>query len=352
MKKLTSAVVCLLFLITLFAGCSKKTSESLIERGETIKIGIATFEENENVLASKKGFESGLLENGISKQIEIQYKNAGGDARELEKICDELIKKSDIVVTIGDYASVCAARIREDAQVPIFFIDVENPVTLGLMSNTITPQKNITGVMGNVTPDCVFSFAAQAVGGQLKKVGIIYNTSEINPAYEINELKDYLNSNSIKYFEGVIANVFDAQQAVIKILASKISAQEQEENVKTAFFISSDEVTKKSIPGIASLIKSTGSVAFVSSDVELPNDSFYRIVPSYESLGKKCAGLINDYVNGVDMLAISAVSSDEYNLIQGEIADEVTEDEENGQNDNGQNDNDEEGNKPQAENNQ
>ena len=337
MKKLLALVMCVVMILAVFTGCKSNNTASLLENGEKIKIGIAAYTNDDDTKEIKSGLEEGFDENKISKNIEIDYQNAANDDKKLEKICSDLIKKSDILITIGTEASVCAASVREKSEVPIFFVNVKNPITSNLMSNTITPSKNITGVMGNVTPDCVFSFAAETLGGQLKKVGIIYNTSEINPSYEVNELKDYLNSNSIKCYDGVIANVFDAQQSVIKIVAEKTKAQMQNgsdnENVRTAFFISSDEITKQSIPGIASIIKSTNSVAFLTSDAELPNEHFYRITPVYKSLGKKCADLVYSYASGTDMLAISAVSSDEYNLVQGEVSNE----EDNNENTSGEN---------------
>jgi putative ABC transport system substrate-binding protein len=328
MKRLISLVVCVVLIFS-FAGCQNDDANTLMEREGKIKIGMITYDENDDIKNAKSGFMQGLKDLGIDYKIEIEYKNAKGNMDELHKMCDNIFYKNDIVVTLGETATTVAKSERKDEQKPIFFVGVNNPVTSSLVSNIITPSNNITGIMSKVTPDCIFSFAVDKIGGQLRKVGIIYNTSEINPAYEINELKDYLNSNSIKYFEGVISDGFDAQQATLEIAGSRVLSLEGDgkwENPKTVYVISNDEVSKGAIPSIAPIIKGVGAVAFILGEAELPNSNFYSILPDYETMGYQCTSIINEYINGVDVIAISAKSSEGYVLheFEGEEESEIS----------------------------
>ena len=330
MKRLISLIVCIAILIFTFTGCQNGDMTTLMEREGKIKIGIVAYNETDDIKNAKNGFMQGLKDLGIDSKIQTEYKNAKGDTKVLHQICNSIFDENDMVVTFGEEAARVAKIERKDATKPIFFVGVDNPVTSSLMSNTITPSNNITGVMSKVTPDCIFSFAAEKIGGQLRKVGIIYNTSEINPAYEINELKDYLNSNGIEYFEGIIANGFDAQQSAMKIASIKIPSSEGDGkmvNPKTVFVISNDGISKKTLPSIAPIVKNVGAVAFVLGEAELPNSRFYSILPDYEVMGQQCTNLINEYINGVDVIAISAESSEGYMLkeFEGEEDDEVLE---------------------------
>ena len=327
MKKIISTVICIVFILAMFTGCSKDETLTLMEREGKIKIGVVYLDETEDILAAKAGFEKGIEESGIKNKVEIQYNDAKGDIASLEKLCSKIFDKNDLVVTIGEEASIYAMSKREDDKKPIFFVGVNNPVTSSLMSNIITPSKNITGVMSKITPDCIFSLAVDKIGTQLRKVGIIYNTSEINPAYEINELKDYLNSNSIKYFEGVIANGFDAQQAALEIASEKLPKLDgsgEMENPKTVYVISGDKVSLESLESISTIIDNVGSIAFVLGKSELPSKNFYSIIPNYKSMGYQCVSLINEYINGVEIAAISAKSSEEYDLLEF-VSDETEE---------------------------
>lgn len=330
MKRLILIVLCIAIIVFAFAGCQNNDANTLMEREGKIKIGMVTYDETEEIKNAKAGFIAGLKDLGIDYKVQIDYKNAKGSADVLHKICNDIFNDNDIIVTLGEEASVVAKAERKDAEKPIFFVGVDNPVTASLMANIITPSNNITGVMSKVTPDCIFSFAVEKIGGQLRKVGIIYNTSEINPAYEINELKDYLNSNSIKYFEGVISNGFDAQQAAMEIAGAKVPSLEEDGkmvNPKTVYVISNDEISKAAVPSIAPIVKNVGGVAFVLGETELPNSNFYSILPDFETMGYQCAGLINEYVNGVDVIAISAKSSEGYKLneFEGEEETEIIE---------------------------
>ncbi|MBE7054449.1 MAG: hypothetical protein E7391_09320 [Ruminococcaceae bacterium] len=326
MKKIVSALLCVILIFAMFTGCSKKEAQTLMEKDGKIKIGVLYLAETEDVMEAKKGFEEGIKSLELSQKIEIIYSDAKGNGKILEKNSSDIFDKCDIVVTIGEEASITASRTRgrENAKKPIFFIGVNNPVTTSLMSNTITPSKNITGVMSNVTPDFIFSYAFEINNGfrpdgnrPIRKVGIIYNTSEINPVYEINELKDYLNSNSIKYFEGIIANGFDAQQMSMKIVGEKIPKLDgsgETEEARTIFVISGDSVSLKSLESINQVVEKTDSYALVLGEAELPGNKFYNVIPDYFAMGYQCPSLINDYINGIEMAAISAESSLNYKL--------------------------------------
>ena len=98
-------------------------------------------------------FKEGLRELGWveGKQIEFEYRYAGGDLDKLSEFATELVRlKVDVILAGPDNGPTIAAK-RVTSTIPIVMVGVIDPVSNGLVASLARPGGNVTGVTYEVT---------------------------------------------------------------------------------------------------------------------------------------------------------------------------------------------------------
>jgi len=86
------------------------------------------------------------------KQIEFEYRYAGGDLDKLSEFATELVElKVDIIVARGNQPTIAAKRVT--ATIPIVMVAVVDPVSNGFVTSLARPGANVTGVTFEVTQE-------------------------------------------------------------------------------------------------------------------------------------------------------------------------------------------------------
>jgi putative tryptophan/tyrosine transport system substrate-binding protein len=98
-------------------------------------------------------FKEGLRDLGWveGKQIEFEYRYAGGDLDKLSEFATELVRlKVDVILAGPDNGPTIAAK-RVTLTIPIVMVGVIDPVSNGLVASLARPGANVTGVTYEVT---------------------------------------------------------------------------------------------------------------------------------------------------------------------------------------------------------
>jgi putative ABC transport system substrate-binding protein len=98
-------------------------------------------------------FKEGLRELGWveGKQVEFEYRYAGGDLEKLSEYATELARlKVDIIVAGPAFSAARAAR-HATTTIPIVMVAVSDPVSSGLVASLAQPGANVTGLTLEVT---------------------------------------------------------------------------------------------------------------------------------------------------------------------------------------------------------
>ena len=133
MKKILSAALCTSMFFGLTA-CGNNTQQQSDADGEKLKVGIVQLIDNGAFEDMRDGFIQELQDKGYGEdKVEIIYKNAQGDATNLNTICQEMVDSQvDLVATIATPAS--QAMVAMESDIPIVFISVSNPIGTGLLT--------------------------------------------------------------------------------------------------------------------------------------------------------------------------------------------------------------------------
>jgi putative tryptophan/tyrosine transport system substrate-binding protein len=100
-----------------------------------------------------EAFKEGLRELGWveGKQIEFEYRYAGGDLDKLSEFATELVRLKVDVIVAGPGSRPTIEAKGATTTIPIVMVAVTDPVSSGLVASIARPEANVTGLTFEVT---------------------------------------------------------------------------------------------------------------------------------------------------------------------------------------------------------
>ncbi|WP_084284759.1 ABC transporter substrate-binding protein [Clostridium lundense] len=181
MKKV---IVGILILAGVLTGCGK-----VADKKKVVNIGVSQIVEYVALDQNREGFIKALEENGYKdgENIKIDYQNAQGDIAVSQTIAKKFTsEKKDLIFAIGTPAAQGAFNATKE--IPIMISSVTDPVKAGLVKSIEKPETNVSGTSDYLPVEKQLDLIKKLVP-KAKKIGFIYNTSEVNSEVQLNELK-------------------------------------------------------------------------------------------------------------------------------------------------------------------
>jgi len=217
MSKLMAVVVAGMMVLT---GCSSgKTDEVNNESntGEKYTIGIIQLAEHPALDDARKGFEDGLKELGID--AEIIYQNAQGDIPTSLTISQNFVNdKVNLIYAIATPAAQTAKQATMDSKTPVLFSAVTDPVKSEIVADWNTPGANVTGTSDMAPVESQLEMF-KILDPSIKKIGVLYNTSEANSEIQINDLKALAPAAGLEIITVGVSNINEIPQGLDGLLS-------------------------------------------------------------------------------------------------------------------------------------
>ncbi|WP_053955405.1 ABC transporter substrate-binding protein [Inediibacterium massiliense] len=242
LKKVAVFLVGLVFLV----GCSEQTTSDNQEK--MIQVGISQIIEHPALDAARKGFED-ALEEEFSGKINIDFQNAQGDIPTAQAIAQNFVsQKKDMIFAIATPA--VQAAFNATKEIPIVMAAVTDPVEAELVKSLEKPGTNVTGTIDMAPMNKQFQLLKTIVPNA-KKVGILYNTSEINSEIQMKMAKNEAKKLGLEVIASGVTNVNEVSQA-LSILSKDIDVlyTPTDNLVASSMTLITEECTKKGIPVI------------------------------------------------------------------------------------------------------
>jgi putative ABC transport system substrate-binding protein len=113
----------------------------------------------------------------------VDYQNAQGDQGNLQTIARKLVQdKNDLVLAVATPSAIAMAN--ETTELPVLITAVTDPVSAKLVKSNDKPETNITGT-NDLNPVKDQLQLIKDIVPKAKKIGIIYNASEINSQIQV-----------------------------------------------------------------------------------------------------------------------------------------------------------------------
>lgn len=205
----------LLVTATLLVGCDSAQSS------EVKRVGILQFAEHQALTSAREGFIEALREEGFEegKNIVFDIQNASGDQSNLQIMAEKIATKQDLNFAI---ATPAAQAVAQRSRLPLIFTAVTDPVAAGLVKNVSKPEKNRTGTT-DLTPVTKQIEKLLKIVPTAKKIGIFYNSGEVNSETQAQEAIQALQVAGVKAVVKTVTSTNEVQQ-VFSSLAHEVDA--------------------------------------------------------------------------------------------------------------------------------
>lgn len=217
-KKLLLFLTSILVIFTsVLTGCSSAQAKSGSKK-KVYKIGITQIIEHEALDAARKGFIDALASKGFKDKdnIEIDFQNAQGDMPTAQTIAQNFVsEKKDLILAIATPSAQAAYNATKD--IPILITAVTDPVNAGLVKSMDKPETNVTGTSDAAPIDKQMELLKKLVPN-VKKVGIIYNTSEANSQVQVDQVKKMAPQYGLEIVTAGVTSTNDIAQTLESLL--------------------------------------------------------------------------------------------------------------------------------------
>ncbi|RRD41006.1 ABC transporter substrate-binding protein [Leptotrichia sp. OH3620_COT-345] len=224
----------------------KKVEKTQVEK-KVYKIGISQIIDHPALNSAKQGFKDALIKSGI--ESEFDDRTANGEIPTQTLIMQQFsADKKDLVYTITTPTSQAAKNQIKD--IPIVIAAVTDPKGAGLEG-----VENITGTSGAAPINENLELMKQ-VFPKVKKIGIIYNSSEQNSVSELNNLKKLAPEKGFQILEKAITNGTELVAAA-NIISKQVDI----------YYAIQDNTISSYFPTLLDILNNAGIPVFATSDV-------------------------------------------------------------------------------------
>lgn len=276
-RKFSKLVTVLILGAVLLTGCSSDNTGETSEEAnneEKFVIGISQLAEHPALDDARKGFEDGLEELGID--AEIDFKNAQGDIPTSTTISEKFAKDEvDLIYTIATPAVQAAKQVTSD--IPILFSAVTDPVEAGLADTMEKPGGNLTGTSDEAPIDRQLKLFNQ-LDPSIKKIGIIFNTSESNSEVQIKMAEELAPDFGLEIVPMGVSNINDIPQSMDSLV----------KNVDALYTIA-DNMVADAITIISEKALANNMITVAAEDAHVAGGILITDGLSYYELGKQTA---------------------------------------------------------------
>lgn len=268
--------VLILFALVITSGVARELK--VFADDKPIKIGVLQYVEHEALDAAQKGFVDTMNKSKYGDRIEWDIKNASADQSALQSIAEKLTRDNDIIYAIATPAAQTAASVEK--RKPIFTAAVTDHVEAGLVKSMEKPGTNVTGT-SDMAPIADQVELLVRNFPDVKTVGLIYNSSEVNSKVQVDQAVELLEEKGLQTEVATVVSTNDIAQAMTSLVA-KVDAM----------FMVTDNTIDSSIALVGDLAKEAKIPMVGSSEDVVKANGLMTLSNSYTDYGVQTAEMV------------------------------------------------------------
>lgn len=181
----------------------KKSDSASTGGSKKYRIGITQIVAHPALDSAREGFKAAFKEAGID--ADFDEKNANGEAATANLIANSFVSsKVDLIYSIA--TSTAQAVAQSTNTIPVVFSAITDPESAGILKN------NVTGVSDRVDIKQQLQLLLK-LDSKIKKVGVIYNSSEQNSKVQVDDLKAAAKELGVEVVEKSVIQASEIPQA-------------------------------------------------------------------------------------------------------------------------------------------
>lgn len=278
---------------------------------KVVKVGVLQLMSHDALGLATEGFKEGLIKAGYveNSTIEFVIKNPEGDETAMNTMANELVRTCDIVLGNATPAAVAlqiAASNNGKKDLPILFTSVTDAVEAGLVASNEKPGGNITGTSDASAVEDQVKLVKEVLP-EAKKLGIIYNVSEVNSRVQAEAAKKQAEDLGM---EVEVKTVSEAGEITSTVSQLGIDGCE-------ALFIPTDNLIANNMAAVAQGALQHKILVVAGEGSMVMNGGHITIAVDYKKLGEQTAELAVKILKGEKPadLAVVTQSLDELSFV-------------------------------------
>jgi putative ABC transport system substrate-binding protein len=289
MKKLVTLFSLMVFLIFAAVGCGGQETGGTAQDEGKLKLGIIQIAEHPALDASRQGFLDVLAENGYEegKNLQVDYLNAQGDQSNLMTIAKKFVTDQvDLILAIATPSA--QAMKAETDDIPILITAVTDPVAAKLVESNEHPGANVTGTT-DMTPVKEQLELLLQIAPNVKKVGVIYNSSEVNSEVQVEIAKAAAAELGLEIVEATVTGSAEVMQ-IAQSLTGKVDA----------IYVPTDNVVASSIASVVAVAEKNHLPLIVGERGMVDGGALATIGIDYYKLGRQTGEMALKVIDGAN----------------------------------------------------
>ena len=290
MKSIGIALACVGAAVLLAAcgdkGGSASSAAASAPTGQ-LNVGIIQLVEHQALDAANKGIVDELAARGYKDggKIKIDQQNAQADQSNMKNIAQRFVSNnSALIFAIATPAAQTVANTTKT--IPIVGTAITDYQTARLVKSNEKPGTNVTG-SSDMNPIAEQAQLIKDFVPNLKTLGVIYNSSEVNSEVQVNALKTVAQKMGVTLKIATVSNVNDIQQAA-NSLVGKVQA----------IYIPTDNVLASAMPTLIKVTNQAKLPVICGEPNMVKNGGLATIGIDYYELGKIAGDMGADILDG------------------------------------------------------
>lgn len=285
MKKIIALILSLVMILSLTA-CGASESAPAEEAGAKTEFKVAIIQQldHSSLDEIREAIKAQLntLADPTNYSITIEEYNGQNDTSMLTQIATQVVADDvDMIIPIATLAAQYAVLATEGTDIPVVYAAISDPEGAGL-----TGIPTVTGVSDALNTPFILDMML-AAQPDVKTVGLLYSTSEVNSEAPIAEAKAYLDAKGIEYLE----KTGTTSGEIVEAAASLVGRVE-------AVFTPTDNVVMAAEASVAELLNADGIAHYTGADSFVQSGAFTTCGVNYTELGTKAADIAFDILMG------------------------------------------------------
>lgn len=300
MKKLITLTLALILALTSilsFTSCNTASDKSIADKiaaGEELKIGIIQYMSHPSLANCYEGIKAALDASGIAMSIDYQIGSDTSADTDCSNFAQSMANAGyDMIFAIATPAAQSAFAATADTDIPVIFCAVSDPVAAKLVASNEVPGDLCTGTSDVLDLEAQINLI-QAMQPNVKKIGIIYTSSEANSLTNLANFRAICDARGLEVIASAVQNAADIPAAAENI-ASQVDCINNftDNNVVNSLSIVLEAASKYNIP------------VYGSEEEQVKNGCLASVSIDYVALGKVTGEMAVAILNGADIKTMS-----------------------------------------------
>ena len=273
MKKILVLISISIMLVLSCGNEGKKNENTGKESKDNFKIGITQIVAHPALDSAREGFKDAIKESGLN--VTFDEKNANGEVATANMIANNFVtEKVDLIYAIATSTAQSAAQATN--KLPVVFSAITDPEAAGLI------KENVTGISDRVNVKQQLELLLK-LDSKIKKVGVIYNSSEQNSKVQVEDLKKAAKELGINVVEKSIVQANEIPQAADSLVREA-----------DAIYLPTDNLVASVVSLITEKATTAKKIVFGAEAAHVKGGALITQGVSYYEIGKEAGKMAID----------------------------------------------------------